>query len=90
MVIDRVKADGPADFAAALDAYRLAMVRARDHLIADDLVTVPTDERIEVVATPEYLRNVLPFAAYFAPAAFDRDAKGIYVVTPPSTATRMP
>ncbi len=31
---------------------------------------------------PEYLRNVIPFAAYFAPAAFDASAKGIYVVTP--------
>ena len=82
VVIDRVKADGPADFDGAIAAYRLAMIRARDHLIADDLVTVPTDERVEVIATPEYLRNVLPFAAYFAPAAFDRDAKGIYVVTP--------
>ena len=81
-VIDRVKADGPADFEAALAAYRVAMIRARDHLIAHDLVTIPSDERIEVVATPEYLRNVLPFAAYYAPAAFDRDAKGIYVVTP--------
>ena len=81
-VIDRVKADGPPDFDGALTAYRVAMIRARDHLIAHDLVSVPSDERIEVVATPEYLRNVLPFAAYFAPAAFDRDAKGIYVVTP--------
>ena len=72
----------PGRLRGALAAYRVAMVRARDHLIAHDLVTVPADERIEVIATPEYLRNVLPFAAYFAPAAFDRDAKGIYVVTP--------
>ncbi len=81
-VVDRVKSDQPASFAAALDAYRDAMYRARAHLIEHDLVTVPADERIEVVETPEYLRNVLPFAAYFEPAAFDRDPKGIYVVTP--------
>ena len=58
------------------------MLRARSHLIEHDLVTVPDDERIDVIATPEYLRNVIPFAAYFEPAAFDRDPKGIYVVTP--------
>ena len=58
------------------------MLRARPHLIEHDLVTIPDDERIEVVATPEYLRNVIPFAAYFSPAPFDRDAKGIYIVTP--------
>ena len=32
--------------------------------------------------TPEYLRNVLPFAAYFSPPPFDQDPTGIYVVTP--------
>ncbi len=81
-VIDRVKSDGPASFADALGAYRDAMLRARQHLIDRDLVTVPQDERIDVMQTPEYMRNVLPFAAYFEPAAFDRDPKGIYVVTP--------
>ena len=81
-VIDRIKSDQPADFAAALIAYRSAMLRARAHLIERDLVSVPDDERIDVIETPEYLRNVLPFAAYFEPATFDHDPKGIYVVTP--------
>jgi uncharacterized protein (DUF885 family) len=80
--IERIKNDQPASFAAALDAYRDAMVRARAHLIEQDLVTVPADERIDVIETPAYLRNVVPFAAYFEPAAFDRDPKGIYIVTP--------
>ncbi len=81
-VVDRIKSTQPADFDAALRAYRDAMLRARAHLLAHDLVTIPDDERIDVIPTPEYLRNVLPFAAYFAPANFDRDPKGIYVVTP--------
>ena len=81
-VIDRVKSDQPASFDEALGAYRDAMLRARSHLVEHDLVTVPDDERIDVVPTPEYLRNVVPFAAYFEPAAFDRDPKGIYIVTP--------
>jgi uncharacterized protein (DUF885 family) len=81
-VIDRVKADQPATFDDALEAYRDAMHRARRHLVERDLVTVPDDERIDVIPTPEYLRNVVPFAAYFDPAAFDPDPKGIYIVTP--------
>jgi uncharacterized protein (DUF885 family) len=81
-VIDRVKADQPASFDAALDAYREAMLRSRQHIKDHGLMTVPDDERIDVVPTPEYLRNVIPFAAYFEPAAFDRDPKGIYIVTP--------
>ncbi len=81
-VIDRIKTTRPADFGEALEAYRDAMLRARSHLIEHDLVSVPDDERIEVIETPEYLRNVVPFAAYFSPANFDAAAKGIYVVTP--------
>jgi uncharacterized protein (DUF885 family) len=81
-VIDRVKSDQPPTFEAALGAYQDSMRRARAHLIERDLVTVPDDERIDVVETPEYLRNVIPFAAYFSPASFDPDPKGIYVVTP--------
>ncbi len=81
-VLGTIKEDGPADFEGALEGYRTAMLRSREHLIERDLVTVPSDERIDVVPTPEYLRNVIPFAAYFQPAVFDADAKGIYIVTP--------
>jgi uncharacterized protein (DUF885 family) len=81
-VVDRVKSDHPASFGEALDAYRDAMARARQFLIDHELVTVPDDERIDVIETPDYLRNVVPFAAYFEPAAFDPNPKGIYVVTP--------
>ena len=44
--------------------------------------TIPDDESIEVIATPEYLRSVMPFAAYFSPARFDDDKRGLYIVTP--------
>jgi uncharacterized protein (DUF885 family) len=81
-VIGRIKSDHPATFAEALDAYREVMFRARQHLIDHDIATVPDDERIEVIATPEYIRNVIPFAAYFDPPKFDTDPNGIYIVTP--------
>ena len=81
-VVDRIKSDHPATFDEALDNYRDAMLRAREHLIEHDIVTVPEDERIAVVPTPEYLRNLVPFAAYFEPPKFDRDPSGIYIVTP--------
>lgn len=82
VVIDRVKDDHPPTFEAALAAYREAMLRARAHLIERDLVTVPPDERLTVMATPTYLRRVIPFAAYFEPPKFDPAPSGIYVVTP--------
>jgi uncharacterized protein (DUF885 family) len=81
-IVERVKDDHPATFDEALTGYRDAMSRARQHLIDRDLATIPADERVEVIATPPYLRGVLPFAAYFEPARWDRSPIGIYVVTP--------
>ena len=81
-VVDRLKNDHPATFDEALAAYRDVMIRSRRYLIEKQIVTVPPDERIQVIATPEYLRNVLPFAAYFEPPKFDANPDGIYVVTP--------
>jgi uncharacterized protein (DUF885 family) len=81
-VLDRLKSDHPATFDAALDAYRDAMRRARAFVIERDLAGVPDGETIEVIETPEYLRSVMPFAAYFQPARFDADQRGLYIVTP--------
>ncbi len=81
-VIERLKADHPATFAEALGGYKDVMSRSRAYLIEHDIVSVPDDETIDVIATPEYLRSVMPFAAYFSPARFDADQRGIYVVTP--------
>jgi uncharacterized protein (DUF885 family) len=81
-VVDRIKRDHPGTFGEALDAYRDAMRRARSHLVERDLVSIPDDERLEVIPTPGYLRTVIPFAAYFEPPKFDRDPSGIYIVTP--------
>ena len=81
-VVERVKDDHPETFEEALEGYDVAMRRARAHLIEHDLATVPDDERVEVIATPPYLRGVLPFAAYFQPARWDPSPVGIYVVTP--------
>lgn len=81
-VIDRLKHDHPATFEEALDGYRDVMARSRAYLIEHGLATVPDDEVIEVIETPEYLRSVMPFAAYFSPARFDADQRGLYIVTP--------
>jgi uncharacterized protein (DUF885 family) len=81
-VVERVKDDHPETFDEALEGYRDAMARARQHLIDHDIVTVPPDERVDVIATPPFLRGSMPFAAYFEPARFDRSPVGVYVVTP--------
>ena len=82
VVIDRVKSKQPANFEEALAAYEDAMHRARAYIVAHDIATMPPGEMISVRTTPEYLRMVIPFAAYFEPAKFDKNPSGIYVVTP--------
>ena len=81
-VIDRVKSKHPKDFDEALAAYKDAMMRARAHIIEHGIATMPPGEQISVIPTPEYLRTVVPFAAYFEPPKFDKHPSGIYIVTP--------
>ncbi|HEX3264764.1 MAG TPA: DUF885 domain-containing protein [Candidatus Limnocylindrales bacterium] len=81
-VVDRVKDDHPATFGEAIEEYRVAMRRARTHIIERGLATVPDDERVDVIETPPYLRGVIPFAAYYQPAQWDKNPVGVYVVTP--------
>ena len=82
VVVDRVKSNHPATFEEALAAYKDAMNRARAHIVAHDIATLPPGEQISVIPTPEYLRTVIQFAAYFEPPKFDKHPSGIYIVTP--------
>jgi uncharacterized protein (DUF885 family) len=81
-IVDRVKSDHPADFDEALERYRGDMLAARAFIREHDVATLPPGETLHVVPTPEHLRSLIPFAAYFAPAAFDLVRQGVYVVTP--------
>ncbi|CAN5816438.1 DUF885 domain-containing protein [soil metagenome] len=81
-VLEGIKSDHPPDFEAALAAYRRAMAEARSFVVDHEIATLPPGEDLEVMATPAYLRGVMPFAVYYSPAKFESGAKGLYVVTP--------
>jgi uncharacterized protein (DUF885 family) len=84
-VVDRIKSEHPSDFDEALSRYREAMDEARQYVIDHKIATMPTGEQLSVIATPEYMRSVMPFAAYFSAPKFGADGegrRGIYVVTP--------
>ena len=82
-VVDRIKSDHPADFSAALAGYRKAMAEARQFVIEQDIAALPEGETLEVIETPEYMRSVLPFAAYYQPPKFGAATlAGLYLVTP--------
>jgi hypothetical protein len=71
----------PAD--RLIDAYATEMLRARNFVESHDLIGVPPAESLAVTATPEFLRPLIPFAAYLPPAPFEVDQTGLFFVTPP-------
>jgi len=65
-----------------LDAYEEAMDAARQYVIDHDIVTIPEGETLRVVATPAYLRPIIPYAAYMSPGILEDEQEGIFLVTP--------
>lgn len=70
-----------------LDAYRQRMRDTRKWLQAHDIVTLGVNESLHVQDTPEFLRALIPFAAYEPPVATDKEQHGLYYVTTPNDAT---
>ena len=66
----------------ALAEYAAAMSIARDFAATRALVKVPGAE-LAVIETPEFLRALVPYAAYQGPGAFDADQRGLFFVTLP-------
>jgi uncharacterized protein (DUF885 family) len=79
----RIQADHP-PAESLLDEYRTQMLAARHFLEHHDLVSVPQGQQLEVVDTPVFLRQQIPFAAYMEPAPNDPEQHGYYYVTPAS------
>lgn len=65
-----------------LDVYRSEMSRAKEFALEKGLVTLPTQEELEIVETPPSFWSTVPYAMYMAPAPFEEEQKGIFFVTP--------
>ena len=88
-VADAVKDDHAATFAEALEEYRAAMARSRAFVVERGLATPPSEDHLNVIETPSFIRHLIPFAAYYPPAKFDPTPVGTYIVTPPSAPEMM-
>jgi len=80
-VLEELKLDHPAK-GKVRETYAAEMARARDFVIENDLVTVPSGERLEVIDTPVFIRNIIPYAAYMPPGPFEDQQLGLFYVTP--------
>jgi uncharacterized protein (DUF885 family) len=64
--------------------YAAEMERARQFVVEHGLASIP-DGPLEVIATPSFMRPLIPFAAYDPPGAFSADRRGWFFVTVPDT-----
>jgi uncharacterized protein (DUF885 family) len=80
-LLEESKADHPAA-EELLDAVRHEMDRIRNYVIEQEIATIPEGESLRVIETPEYLRPLIPFGAYWPPGILEEEQDGIFVVTP--------
>ncbi|MFO7604036.1 MAG: DUF885 domain-containing protein [Gammaproteobacteria bacterium] len=66
-----------------LTHYQQGMQAAHSFLQQHDLVSLPEPQQLEVVATPDFIRHQIPFAAYMEPVPTDPQQKALYYVTIP-------
>ncbi|MEP7327268.1 MAG: DUF885 domain-containing protein [Gemmatimonadota bacterium] len=64
-----------------LVVYASAMERAREFVLRSEVASIP-GAPLAVVPTPEFLRPLIPIAAYSPPGPYHRDRSGRFYVTP--------
>ena len=65
-----------------LTMYQHEMKAAETFLRDNDLVTMPQNQLLNIVTTPEFLQHQIPFAAYLEPCISDVMQTAYYYVTP--------
>ncbi|MFC1754703.1 DUF885 domain-containing protein [Thermoproteota archaeon] len=80
-VKDTIKSNHPVNFEEALNVVKQTVEDAKQFVLDNDYATIPEGEDLLVIETPNYLRHLVPFAAYFSPARFESSKVGIYITT---------
>ncbi|KPL04528.1 MAG: hypothetical protein AMJ90_00320 [candidate division Zixibacteria bacterium SM23_73_2] len=65
-----------------LEFYKKEMEKAKGFVMQNDLVAIPPGENLEVIETPVFERNIIPYGAYMPPAPFEEKQEGFFWVTP--------
>ena len=82
-VLKMIEGNAPKSFEEALEFTRKAMEEARNFVQEKNIATVYPEDRLLVEETPAFLTPIIPFAALWSPAKFDKPQIGIYIVTRP-------
>ena len=65
-----------------LISYQQEMHAAEQFLRENDIVTLPAQQTLKVITTPEFLQHQIPFAAYLDPSIADLTQTAYFYVTP--------
>lgn len=82
--INKIKSKKPKTFQQAIDAYKDAIARSKAFVQLTNFASIPQNESLEIIETPEYMAHFIPFAAYISPAKHSKDQKGLYLITRPA------
>lgn len=76
-----VEANSPKDMDEVLARTKDAVNRAKEFIVADDMMTIPADSKVHVMMTPDCLEGATPTAATYLPAIFEEIQETVYLVT---------
>lgn len=77
----RIKSHTPKSFEMALDSFREALNRSRAFIETSSFATIPAQEELEVIETPDFMSHLIPFSAYIGPEKNAALQRGTYLLT---------
>ena len=68
-----------------VDLYQQKTRELKKYLVENQVVSLPKDEILEVVSTPDFMRSTTPTAAYQSPGPLEKDQRGVFYVSDPKS-----
>ncbi len=65
-----------------LQTYKKELNNVKQFVINNKVASIPENEELIIIETPEHMRSLFPYAGYSRPAAFDEFQSGRFWVTP--------
>lgn len=81
-LVDEIKKNHPSE-KELVNAYKNKVAELKKFLIEKNIVTLPEQESLQIIETPDFLKHSIPYAAYTPPAMFNGSGQGLFFVSPP-------
>jgi len=76
-----VECESPASIEEVVERTKVVVEKARDFVLARDLVTIPGGSKVLVMKAPEILEGSLSSAATYLPAVFERSQDTVFLIS---------